>query len=46
MYTVEVYLLVPRAVMVEDMSIGEASRVFLLHRDAVRNMMAYSVPSG
>ena len=46
MYEVDVYLRVCRAVMVEGMSIREASRVFGLHRDTVRKMLAYSVPPG
>ena len=46
MYQVEVYLRVRRAVMVEGMSIREASRVFGLHRETVRKMTAYSVPPG
>ena len=46
MYSVDVYLRVRRAVMVEGMSIREASRVFGLHRDTVRKMLAYSVPPG
>ena len=46
MYKVDVYLRVRRAVMVEGMSIREASRVFGLHRDTVRKMLAYSVPPG
>ena len=46
MFQVEVYLRVRRAVMVEGMSIREASRVFGLHRDTVRKMVAYSVPPG
>ena len=46
MYKVEVYLRVRRAVMVEGVSIREASRVFGLHRDTVRKMLAYSVPPG
>ena len=32
--------------MVDGMSIREASRVFGLHRDTVRKMLAYSVPPG
>ena len=36
MYQVESYLRVRRAVMVEGMSIREASRAFGLHRDTVR----------
>ena len=46
MYRVDVYLRVRRAVMVEGMSIREASGVFGLHRDTVRKMLAYSVPPG
>ena len=46
MYKVEVYLRIRRAVMVEGMSIREASRVFGLHRDTVSKMLAYSVPPG
>ena len=46
MFRVDVYLRVRRAVMVEGMSIREASRVFGLHRDTVRKMLAYSVPPG
>ena len=46
MFRVDVYLRVRRAVMVEGMSIREASRVFGLHWDTVRKMVAYSVPSG
>ena len=44
MFQVDVYLRVRRGVMVEGMSIREASRVFSLHRDTVRKMLAYSVP--
>ena len=40
MYRVDVYLRVRRAVMVEGMSIREASRVFGLHRDTVGKMLA------
>ena len=46
MYQVDVYLRVRRAVMVEGMSIREASRVFGLHLDTVRKMLAYSAPPG
>ena len=46
MYQVESYLRVHRAVMVEGLSIREASRAFGLHRDTVRKMLAYSVPPG
>ena len=42
MYAVDVYLRVRRAVMVEGMSVREASRVFRLHRETVRKMLAYS----
>ena len=46
MFRVDVYLRVRRAVMVEGMSIREASQAFGLHRDTVRKMLAYSVPPG
>ena len=46
MYSVDVYLRVRREVMVEGMSIREASRVFGLHRDTVSKMLAYSAPPG
>ena len=46
MYTMEVYLRVRRAVMVEGVSIREAAREFGLHRDTVRKMLACSVPPG
>ena len=46
MYQVDVYLRVRRAVMVDGMSIREVSRVFGLHRDTVRKILAYSVPPG
>ena len=46
MYSVDVYLRIRRAVMVEGMSVREASRVFGLHRDTVRKMLAYSAPPG
>ena len=40
MYEVEMYLRVRRACMVEGVSVREASRVFGLHRDTVRKMLA------
>ena len=43
MHSVDVYLRVRRAVMVEGVSIREAAREFGLHRDTVRKMLAYSV---
>ena len=46
MYKVDVYLRVRRAVMVDGMSMREAARVFGLHRDTVRKMLAYSAPPG
>ena len=46
MYNVELYARVRRACMVEGMSVREASRLFGLHRDTVRKMLAYSVPPG
>ena len=42
----ELYIRVRRACMVEGMSTREAARVFGLHRDTVRKMLAYSVPPG
>ena len=42
----EMYARVRRAGMVEGMSVREASRVFSLHRDTVRKMLAHSVPPG
>ena len=46
MYKVELYVRVRRACMVDGMSTREAARVFGLHRDTVRKMLAYSVPPG
>ena len=46
MHSVDVYLRVRRAVMVNGMSVREAAREFGLHRDTVRKMLAYSVPPG
>ena len=46
MYKVDVYLRVRRAVMVDGMGVRAASRMFGLHRDTVRKMLAYSVPPG
>ena len=46
MFQVDVYLRIRRAVMVEGMSIREASRWVNLHRDTVRKMLAYSAPPG
>ena len=42
----DVYLRVRRAVLVEGISIREASRTFGLHRDTVRKMLVYSAPPG
>ena len=46
MYSVDVYLRVRRAVMVEGMSVREAARTFGLHRNTVRKMLTHSVPPG
>ena len=46
MYSVDVYLRVRGAVMVEGRSIREVSREFGLHRDTVRKMLTCSVPPG
>ena len=45
MYQVDVYLRGRKAVMVDGMSIREASRVFGLHRDTVRKMTACWQPA-
>ena len=44
MYNVDAYLQVRRAVMVDGMSIREASRVFGLHWDTVRKVLAFNAP--
>jgi transposase len=46
MYTVELYAKVRRAVMVENMSEREASRLFGIHRKTVKKMCAYAAPPG
>ena len=46
MYRVELYGRVRRACHVDGMSIREAARLFGLHRDTVRKMLAFSVPPG
>ena len=46
MCLVDVYLRIRQAVMVEGMSFREGSRVFGLHQDTVRKMLAYSTPPG
>ena len=46
MHSVEMYVQVRRACMVEGMSVREASRVFGLNRDTVRKMLVWSVPPG
>ncbi len=46
MYSVELYMRVRRACMVDGMSIRRASRVFGLHRDTVRKMLKYAAPPG
>ena len=46
MYKVELYVRARQACMVDGMSTREAARVFGLHRDTVRKMLAYSVPPG
>ncbi len=46
MYSVEMYVQVRRACLVEGMSVREASRVFGVHRDTVGKMLTYSVPPG
>ena len=47
MYIVDMYYRVRRACLVDGMIIREASRVFGLHRNTVRNMLlSHSVPPG
>ena len=46
MYRLEVCLRVPRAEMVEAVSIRDFSRMFGLQRHTVRKMVAYSAPVG
>ena len=46
MFRVEMYYQVRRACLVEGMSVREASRVFGLHRDTVRRMLANAKPQG
>ena len=46
MYSVELYMRVRRACMVDGMSVREASRVFGLHRDTVRKTLKYAAPQG
>ena len=45
MFAVGMYVQVRRAGLVEGMNVREASRVFGLHRDTVRKMLAYSALS-
>lgn len=46
MYTVEHYIKIRRAVMVEGGSEREVSRYFGIHRKIVKKMCQYSVPPG
>jgi transposase len=46
MFSVEMYYQVRRACLVEGMSEREASRVFGVHRDTVRKMLANPTPQG
>ena len=46
MFHVDTYFRVRRACLVEGMSVREASRVFDLHRDTVRKMLANATPQG
>ena len=46
MFHVDTYFRVRRACLVEGMSVREASRVFGLHRDTVRKMLANATPPG
>jgi transposase len=46
MYSVELYVKVRRAVMVDKVSEREAARLFGLHRKTVKKMCQYSAPPG
>ena len=46
MFHVEMYFQVRRACLVEGMSVREVSRVFGVHRDTVRKMLANATPQG
>ena len=46
MFHVEMYYQVRRACLAEGMSVREASRVFGVHRDTVRKMLANAMPQG
>lgn len=46
MYTVELYVKIRRAVMVEGKSEREVARYFGIHRKTVKKMCQYSVPPG
>ena len=46
MFHVDMYYRVRRACLVEGMSVREASRVFEVHRDTVRKMLANAKPPG
>jgi transposase len=46
MYSVELYVKVRRAVMVDKYSEREAARLFGIHRNTVKKMCQYSVPPG
>ena len=46
MFHVEMYFQVRRACLVEGMSVREASRVFGVHHDTVRKMLANATPQG
>jgi len=46
MYTVDLYRKVRRATFGEGMSIGQAARMFNLHRKTLNKMLRDSVPPG
>jgi len=46
MYTVELYVKIRRAVMVERKSEREVARYFGVHRKTVKKMCQYAVPPG
>ena len=46
MFTVELYVRIRRAVMIEGLSRREAARRFGVHRNTIAKMLQFSVPPG
>ena len=46
MYSVELYVKIRRAVMVDGKSEREVARLFGIHRKTVKKMCAYAAPPG